>query len=106
MKIHKTRPVQVWIDVDERIATIVEVLNREDGVRTYASCQGTIGEGGESPYVGYVLISWDSQKTLTRLLKKFAIQSIGNADSNEGYVLVDGWPEDDNLLPYPRNVKP
>jgi hypothetical protein len=47
---HETRPVQVWIDADLGIAELVEQLNAIEGVRTHASCQGSIGEGGPEQY--------------------------------------------------------
>lgn len=56
---HRTRAVQVWIDVDEGIADLVETLNTIDGLRTLASCQGSIGEGGPEPYGPYVMVCWD-----------------------------------------------
>ena len=64
--IHKTRPLQIWVDVDEGIARAVEYLNRIPGVRTFASCQGTIGEGGAEPYRAHVLAYWpeDAQKQI------------------------------------------
>jgi tRNA(Phe) wybutosine-synthesizing methylase Tyw3 len=43
--IHETIPVQVWADIDVGIADLVKLLNKIPGVRTFASCQGTIGEG-------------------------------------------------------------
>jgi hypothetical protein len=54
---HKTRPVQVWADVDLGIADMVVYLNTIPGVRTEASCQGT-GEGGPAPYRAQVLTIW------------------------------------------------
>ncbi len=59
--IHKTKPVQVWIDVDVGIADFVEALQAIPGVRTEASCQGTLGEGGASPYPANVLVSWTGE---------------------------------------------
>ncbi len=41
---HKTRPVQVWVDIDLGIAEMVVYLNTIPGVRTHTSCQGTIGK--------------------------------------------------------------
>ena len=52
----KTVPVQVWGDVNEGIAETVKYLNTIPGVRTYASCQGIIGEGGAEPYGFYDVI--------------------------------------------------
>jgi hypothetical protein len=54
---HPTIAVLVKVDVDEGIAAMVEDLQHIDGVRTHASCQGTIGEGGPHPYPPQVLIS-------------------------------------------------
>lgn len=56
--IHKTRALRVWVDVDEGIADLVLVLNDIPGVRTYASCQGTIDEGGAAPYAAHVMVGW------------------------------------------------
>lgn len=63
MTIHTTIPVQVWVDVDNGIADIVKHLQKIPGVRTHASCQGTIGEGGAAPYEPYVEVSWADQPT-------------------------------------------
>ena len=46
---HKTRPVQVWVDIDLGIAEMVVYLNIIPGVRTHPSCQGTIGKKGYVP---------------------------------------------------------
>ena len=56
--IHETIPVQVWADVDVGVADLVRRLNAIPGVRTHASCQGTIGEGGAEPYEAHVMVSW------------------------------------------------
>jgi hypothetical protein len=53
--VHKTQPLQIWVDVDEGIAGAVAFLNTLPGVRTFGSCQGTIGEGGAEPYRPHVL---------------------------------------------------
>ena len=47
---HNEVPVLVWADIDENIADFVRYLNTIPGVRTDASCQGTLGEGGPAPY--------------------------------------------------------
>jgi hypothetical protein len=46
------------VDVDLGIADMVEYLNTIPGVRTIASCQGTIGEDGPNPYRAQVLCDW------------------------------------------------
>jgi hypothetical protein len=56
MKPHITVPVLVWIDVDEGIARAVRWLNQIKGVRTFASCQGILNEGGKEPYRPQVMI--------------------------------------------------
>lgn len=56
--IHKTIPIQVWVDIDEGIAEDVVWLNSLAGVRTFASCQGTIGEGGADPYPAEIMAWW------------------------------------------------
>ena len=71
MIIHKTIPIQVTVDVDEGIAEMVLYLNTIAGVRTHASCQGTIGEGGHHPYRPQVMVTWDSSATRERLLSEF-----------------------------------
>jgi hypothetical protein len=57
--IHETIPVQVWADIDVGIADLVKLLNKIPGVRTFASCQGTIGEGGPEPYRAFVSMIWE-----------------------------------------------
>lgn len=63
MAFHKTVPVQVTVDVDESIASAVQHLNSIPGIRTYASCQGTVGEGGAEPYRAFVLTYWPDNAT-------------------------------------------
>ena len=70
---HPTRPVQVWIDVDLGIADLVIYLNTIPGVRTHASCQGTIGEGGPHPYRPQVLVTWETLEVFERLKREFDI---------------------------------
>jgi hypothetical protein len=55
---HQTVPVLVWADIDIGIAEHVRWLNSLPGVRTFTSCQGTIGEGGPHPYEPYVVAWW------------------------------------------------
>jgi len=69
--IHETTPVQVWVNVDVGIADLVRYLNTIPGVRTTASCQGTLGEGGPHPYPAHVDVTWDSPETLARLQAEF-----------------------------------
>jgi tRNA(Phe) wybutosine-synthesizing methylase Tyw3 len=71
--VHKTRAVQVWAEVDEGIADLVVYLNTIPGVRTFASCQGTIGEGGAEPYRPYVMAAWSDAATLERLQREFDV---------------------------------
>jgi hypothetical protein len=80
---HETRPVQVWVDADLRIAELVEQLNQISGVRTHASCQGTLGEGGPEQYGPYVEASWPDTKTLELLRTRYAVEIQGD---NWGYV--------------------
>ena len=79
---HITVPVLVWADIDEGIADMVRHLNEIPGVRTAASCQGTIGEGGPEPFGPFVQCSW-SKEALERLDKEFNVEVLG---SNWGYV--------------------
>lgn len=74
---HTSVPLQIWIDVDVNIADTVTYLNTIDGVRTHASCQGTIGEGGPNPYRAQVMCSW-SQEALVRLKKEFDVNELGD----------------------------
>lgn len=69
---HKTIPVLCVVDVDEGIASAVKFLNSILGVRTFASCQGTIGEGGASPYPAQVLVHC-SEEILQSLTTYFKI---------------------------------
>jgi hypothetical protein len=74
---HKTIPVQVWVDVDLGIAHMVECLNTTPGVRTHASCQGTLGEGGAEPYGPYVEVSWQNETALKRLKATYEVEIKG-----------------------------
>lgn len=80
--VHITKPILVWADVDEGIADLVCYLNTIPGVRTDASCQGTIGEGGPAPYLPYVMAHW-TEDASDRLHAEFDIETMGN---NWGYV--------------------
>ncbi len=82
---HKTVPVQVWADVDEGIADTVCYLNTIPGVRTQASCQGTIGEGGANPYRAQVMVTWADAETFARLEREFDLSEVSHA-GNWGYV--------------------
>lgn len=55
---HPTTPIKVWADIDLGVVDMVVVLNSIEGVRTIASCQGTIGEGGPRPYPAHVMALW------------------------------------------------
>jgi hypothetical protein len=68
---HQTRPVQVWVDADIGIADLVERLNSTPGVRTTASCQGTLTDGGITP--PHVLVNWLDDATLKLLLRDFDV---------------------------------
>jgi len=57
-KSHPTVPLAVWVDVDEGVAADVAWLNSLPGVRTFTSCQGTIGEGGPHPYPAQIMVWW------------------------------------------------
>lgn len=69
MSEHSTIPVQVWVDVDIGIADFVRELNLIPGIRTHASCQGTIGEGGSAPYGPQVMVTWQDAAALGRLAR-------------------------------------
>lgn len=74
---HKTRTIQVWVDVDEGIVDHVIYLNTIPGVRTLTSCEGTIGAGGENPYRGYAMCRW-TPKALIQLRTEFEVGVLGN----------------------------
>lgn len=75
--IHKQKPLKVWVDIDIGIYKMVKHLNTIKGVRTFASCQGTIGEGGPHPYPPDVMIS-ASKKALKKVRKFYKIGEKGN----------------------------
>lgn len=75
--LHETKPIKVWADVDIGIADMVEYLNTIPGVRTYYSCQGTIGEGGPAPYRPQVGASW-TDEAWERLRHEFDITVLGD----------------------------
>jgi len=70
---HLTIPVLVWADIDIGVAKIVADLNRIDGVRTHASCQGTIGEGGPEPYPARIMVSWENDNALDRIRRRYRL---------------------------------
>jgi len=74
---HETRMIKVWIDADLDIADLVLYLNTIPGVRTTASCQGTIGEGGPAPYRPQVMCTW-TPEALERLRREFDVEPEGN----------------------------
>lgn len=74
---HETRPVQIWVDADLGIAEMVERLNSIDGVRTHASCQGSIGEGGPEQYGPYVEISWPDTEVLEKIESLWSVEPQG-----------------------------
>ena len=80
---HDTRVVMVKVDADLGIADFVEELNTIKGVRTDASCQGTIGEGGPHPYRAYVMCHW-TPEGLAELERRYIVRPQGNG--TWGYV--------------------
>ena len=79
MSVHLTRQIKVTVNVDEGIADFVEYLQTIPGVRTHASCQGSIGEGGAEPYSAYVRASWDDTAFLLLLAdKNIVVQVLGD----------------------------
>lgn len=90
---HKTREVWVLADVDLSVAAMVEYLQSFPGVRTSASCQGTLGEGGPNPYRAQVLASWPPALT-PRLFAEFDITLEGDGSTCDpwGYLHPrEGW---------------
>jgi hypothetical protein len=75
---HTTTAIQVWADVDVGIADLVLYLNTIPGVRTDASCQGSIGDGGAAPYGPYVMAHWDPE-CFARLATEFDVEILGEA---------------------------
>ena len=84
--VHETVPIQVWADVDKGIVDAVRALNEISGVRTFASCQGTIDEGGPEPYKPYVMVGW-ADETARRQIEALCgpIDALEGC-SNWGYV--------------------
>jgi hypothetical protein len=80
---HETRQVMVKVEVDVGIASMVEELQKIEGVWTDSSCQGTIGEGGPHPYRAYVMCHWTPQGCAA-LQSKYIVRPQGNGDW--GYV--------------------
>lgn len=72
---HPRKTIMVYVDVDVGIADLVLYLNTIPGVRTHASCQGTIGEGGPNPYRPQVMVTWDSPETFKRLKREFDVSN-------------------------------
>lgn len=70
---HETVAIRVWADVDVGIADAVRRLNEIPGIRTHASCQGTIGEGGAEPYGPYVMFSWSDGDALEAVCREFDV---------------------------------
>ena len=75
---HKTIKMMVWVDVDEGISKMVRQLNQIRGVRTYSSCQGSIGEGGPHPYRAYVQCSWETLDILKALKLAYDVRPQGS----------------------------
>ena len=85
---HPTVETRVWIDCDVGIVEMVDYLNTIPGVRTYASCQGTIGEGGPEPYRAQVGAIWPANVE-ARLLSEFDVTMLGD---HWGYLHPrEGW---------------
>lgn len=74
---HATKPVMVWVDVDVDIASEVEFLNSLSGVRTFASCQGTIGEAGPAPYRAQIMAWWPPEHE-EEIVRRFEIGRRGD----------------------------
>jgi len=86
---HKTVPIQVWADIDEGIAPLVKYLNTIPGIRTHASCQGTIGEGGAEPYGPQVMVSYQSHEAEMRVRREFDCVEVAQSTA---YVYPrEGW---------------
>lgn len=86
-KPHITRDVKVRADIDEPIAEFVEYLATIPGVYSYASCQGTLGEGGPEPYRAYVSAHWTDEAG-ERLRREFEVVEEGK---NFGTIYPNDW---------------
>ncbi len=73
---HKQRTILVRVDVDEGVADLVLYLNAITGIRTHASCQGTIGEGGAQPFRPQVMVTWANREAYRRLLDEFDMSDV------------------------------
>jgi hypothetical protein len=78
MTIHETIPVLIWADVDTGIAPMVIEINTIAGARTHASCQGSIGDGGQEPYGPHVDVSWNTSEALNELKDRFDVEIEGD----------------------------
>ena len=81
---HETVPIQVWVDVDKGICDLVLYLNTIPGVRTLASCQGTLGEGGPKPYRAQVMCTWPDEVD-SRIRAEFDVTELG-CEGRWGYL--------------------
>jgi len=84
--IHKTVSMLVWADIDEGIADVVRYLQTIPNVRTFVSCQGTIGEGGPEPYRAYVGCIAESEAAKARLRTEFDVDPPGDYGPDILYV--------------------
>ena len=78
---HRQITIKVQVDVDEDIAWLVMYLNTIPGVRTHASCQGTIGEGGPKPYRPQVMVTWANEAAFQRLKRQFDLSQVSRKGS-------------------------
>jgi hypothetical protein len=68
---HPSRPVRVVVDIDEDIADVVQYLNEQPDIRTFASCQGT---PGQRP--AYVMVGWLTSDALNWLTDHYVLTEI------------------------------
>jgi tRNA(Phe) wybutosine-synthesizing methylase Tyw3 len=73
---HKQITIVVPVDVDEGVVDLVLYLNTIPGIRTHASCQGTIGEGGAHPYGPHAMVTWASEAAFERLKSAFDLSKV------------------------------
>lgn len=81
---HPTVDVEVKVPVDVGIADCVRTLSRLPGVYPFASCQGTIGEGGQAPYAPYVGITWRDDAALASVRVHCDVE-VGSEANHWGY---------------------
>jgi hypothetical protein len=84
-KAHRTVRLKVWAEIDEGIANAVRRLQNIPGIITQSSCQGTINEGGQSPYLPYVMVTWRNLAAFDRVRQEFDVTLPKGSNMKWGY---------------------